>query len=110
MVVGAMVIGIILGNHLPGRHIIKNAGAQKLGEILELIDDEYVDRVNLDSLLDESIPAILANLDPHTAYIPAELFDQVNSELEGSFSGIGIQFQMMNDTITVIEVISGGPS
>lgn len=110
MVVGAMVIGIILGNHLPGRHIIRNAGAQKLAEILDLIDDEYVDHVNLDSLLDESIPAILANLDPHTAYIPADLFEQVNSELEGSFSGIGIQFQMMNDTITVIEVISGGPS
>lgn len=110
MVIGALVIGIILGTHLPGRHNTDYAGSQKLGEILELIDEEYVDRVNLDSLLEESIPLILANLDPHTAYIPAELFDQVNSELEGSFSGIGIQFQMMNDTITVIEVISGGPS
>lgn len=110
MVVGAMVVGIILGNHLPGRRIIKNAGAQKLDEILDMIEDEYVDRVNLDSLIDESIPSILANLDPHTAYIPAEDFEQVNSELEGSFSGIGIQFQMMNDTITVVEVISGGPS
>lgn len=110
MVVGALVVGIILGNHLPGKRIIKNAGAQKLGEILELIEHEYVDDVNLDSLLDESIPSILANLDPHTAYIPAENFDEVNSELEGSFSGIGIQFQMMNDTVTVLEVISGGPS
>lgn len=110
LVVGSLIIGLILGNHLPGRRIIRNAGAQKLSEILDLIDDEYVDAVNLDSLLDESIPSILANLDPHTAYIPAKDFDEVNSELEGSFSGIGIQFQLMNDTITVLEVISGGPS
>ncbi len=110
MIIGALIIGLILGNHLPGRHIIKNAGAQKISEILDLIETDYVDAVNLDSLLDESIPSILANLDPHTAYIPAKDFDEVNSELEGSFSGIGIQFQMMNDTITVLEVISGGPS
>lgn len=110
MVVGALIVGLILGNHLPGKRIIRNAGAQKISEILDLIEDEYVDKVNLDSLLDESIPSILANLDPHTAYIPAEYFDEVNSELEGSFSGIGIQFQMMNDTISILEVISGGPS
>ena len=110
MIVGALVIGLILGNHLPGKRIIRNAGAQKINEILDLIDDEYVDRVDLDSLIDESIPSILANLDPHTAYIPAEAFDEVNSELEGSFSGIGIQFNLTNDTITVLEVISGGPS
>lgn len=110
MIVGAMIIGIMLGNHLPGHRIIRNAGAQKINEILDLIEDEYVDHVDLDSLINESIPAILANLDPHTAYIPAEDFDEVNSELEGSFSGIGIQFNLTNDTITVLEVISGGPS
>lgn len=110
MIVGALILGIILGNHLPGRRILRNAGAEKIGEILNMIEDDYVDAVDLDSLLDETIPAMLANLDPHTAYIPAKDFEEVNSELEGSFSGIGISFQMMNDTITVIEVISGGPS
>ena len=110
MIVGALVIGFVLGSNLPGHRIMKSEGARKISEILDLIEDEYVDRVDIDSLVDESIPAILSNLDPHTAYIPAKDFDEVNSELEGSFSGIGIQFNLTNDTITVIEVISGGPS
>lgn len=109
-IAAALLIGVWLGSKLPNIISTKSPAADKLSELLDIIDDKYVDNVNLDSLVDESIPALLANLDPHTAYIPAKDFENVNSELEGSFSGIGISFQLINDSITVVEVISGGPS
>lgn len=75
-----------------------------------LIKNNYVDEIDTDSLLESAIPDFMAKLDPHSAYIPASDFDDVNSELEESFSGIGISFTISNDTIVVLEVISGGPS
>lgn len=107
----ALVAGILIGANLNTIRRSKYSSANdKFGEILSLISSEYVDSVNTDSLLEETIPLMLANLDPHTAYIPAKDLDDVNADLEGSFSGIGIQFQQMNDTIMVLEVIPGGPS
>lgn len=82
----------------------------KIDNIMKYIASDYVDAVNTDSLLEASIPDILAKLDPHTTYIPAADLQAVNEELQGSFSGIGISFNMLTDTITVLEVISGGPS
>jgi len=108
----ALLAGILLGSRLHVRsHNSATARARdKVEELFALIEREYVDDVNIDSLLEESIPLLLGNLDPHTAYIPAKDLESVNSDLEGSFSGIGISFQLMNDTVTVLEVISGGPS
>lgn len=83
---------------------------RKLSNILNLIGQEYVDEVNTDSLLEATYPDLLAGLDPHSTYIPASDLESVNSELEGSFSGIGITFNMLNDSINVLEVLSGGPS
>lgn len=85
-------------------------GNEKLDNIMSLIDQYYVDDVDMDSLVELAIPSLLANLDPHSTYIPASDLQSVNDELEGSFGGIGITFQMMNDTVTVLEVISGGPA
>ncbi len=82
----------------------------KLSRIYEIIERDYVDEINIDSLLEAQIPELLKGLDPHSSYIPAADLAAVNSELEGSFGGIGIQFQVMNDTICVVEVIPGGPS
>lgn len=82
----------------------------KLDAIMGHIQEEYVDEVNTDSLLEASIPDILAKLDPHTTYISSEDLASANEELEGSFCGIGISFNMLTDTITVLEVIGGGPS
>lgn len=82
----------------------------KLATIMELIDKEYVDKIDTDSLLESSFSEIIAKLDPHSSYIKAEDLQAVNEDLDGSFSGIGIQFNMMTDTINVLEVISGGPS
>lgn len=110
IVIIALLAGILLGSRLRLHPRYGATAADKVEEIFGLISGEYVDEVNLDSLLEETIPDLLGNLDPHTAYIPARDLEEVNSDLEGSFSGIGIQFQLMNDTITVLEVISGGPS
>ncbi|MDE5554413.1 MAG: S41 family peptidase, partial [Muribaculaceae bacterium] len=74
------------------------------------IENDYVDEIDLDSLLESQIPSLLKRLDPHSSYIPAADLEKVNGELEGSFGGIGIQFQVINDTICVVEVIPGGPS
>ncbi|MCH5220747.1 MAG: S41 family peptidase [Muribaculaceae bacterium] len=81
---------------------------QKLDQIFDIIGHNYVDQVDFDSLVELAIPQMLSNLDPHSSYIPASERRAVDSELEGSFYGIGIQFQMMNDTLYVLEVISGG--
>lgn len=83
---------------------------EKLNEILQLIDEEYVDEIDTDSLLEKSIPDLLEKLDPHSVYIPASELEQTNEVLEGSFGGIGIIFNMTSDTATVVEIISGGPA
>lgn len=105
----ALVAGIFIGNHFPG------AGSdspvqRKVADIMKLIDSEYVDEVDTDSILEESIPDILAKLDPHTTYIPSSELEQTNQVLEGSFGGIGVVFNMLTDTATVVEVVSGGPA
>lgn len=82
----------------------------KIATIMGLIKEGYVDDIDTDSLLEESIPDIIAKLDPHSSYIKAEDLQAANDDLYGSFSGIGISFNMLTDTITVLEVISGGPS
>ena len=105
----AAVIGIIVGSHFGGRSRIAD-NDRKLNTLLNLIADDYVDTVNLDQLIEMSIPQILANLDPHTTYFSAEDMRAANEELSGSFSGIGISFMLLGDTIRVIEVIPGGPS
>lgn len=86
------------------------SGQEKLATILKIIDSQYVDTVNVDSILELAIPDLLTHLDPHSVYIPASELQAVNDELGGSFSGIGVSFSILNDTVTVLEVIPGGPS
>lgn len=88
----------------------KWSSRSKLDTILELVERSYVDEVDTDSLLEASFPGLLSRLDPHSVYIPAKDLQNVNEELGGSFSGIGISFNLLNDSINVLEVISGGPS
>lgn len=113
LVVLALLAGMLLGRHMAGgsdSEAQAEAGVDKLAEVFELLNEHYIDPVPVDSLVEALIPELLESLDPHTAYIPAKDFDKVNAELEGSFSGIGISYQIMNDTITVLEIISGGPA
>ena len=105
----ALVAGIFTGKYFFG------AGGEgksrgKLDEIISLIDKNYVDDINTDSLLEASLPKLMAGLDPHSVYIPAADLQEVNEELEGSFSGVGISFNLIGDTINVVEIISGGPA
>ena len=89
---------------------VRSLTEKKLGNIFNIIESEYVEEVDIDSLIEATLPSLLSNLDPHSVYIPASDLQQVNEELEGSFSGVGVSFTIDNDTIFVIESISGGPS
>lgn len=102
--------GMWAGSSFFGSESPRNHAYNKLNEILHIVEGEYVDKIDVDSLLEQSIPDILAHLDPHSTYIPASDLQAVNDELGGSFSGIGVSFSLINDTITVLDVISGGPS
>ena len=104
------VVGIFIGSRFttPDKPVADND--RKLNAILNLIANDYVDTTNLKDLIEMSIPEILSNLDPHTSYFSAEELKAATDDLNGSFSGIGIQFMLINDTINVVEVIPGGPS
>lgn len=82
----------------------------KVEQLLGLMQNVYVEEINVDSITDEVMNEFVQKLDPHSAYIPKKDLEMVNSELSGSFSGIGIQFNIQQDTVHVVAVISGGPS
>ena len=111
----ALAAGIFIGNRLT-RNSGSNSSAlsmsksNKLDAIMELIENAYVDSISTDSLVEKTIPQLLKNLDPHTTYIPAKELVGVEEEMRGDFGGIGVQFSIQNDTVMVVEVISGGPS
>ncbi len=83
---------------------------RKLARVFDIIDSEYVDVIDIDSVIEKSLPLMLENLDPHSVYISVADRAAANQRLDGSFSGIGIQFQQLNDSVVVVEVIEGGPS
>ena len=85
-------------------------GTQKMGLAMYAIKNLYVDNVNEDMLVEEGLRAMVKKLDPHSAYMTADEMKEMNEPLQGGFDGIGISFNMMNDTLFIIEVISGGPS
>jgi carboxyl-terminal processing protease len=106
-------LGMFAGHYLPGGKsvFIHNIPiTNKLDAILGYIQEEYVDSVSKNELVELSIPAILENLDPHSVYIPAAEFHDLNDPLEGEFEGIGVEFNIQKDTIIVVNTIAGGPS
>lgn len=109
--IAGIAIGTFYANHFSGNKLgIINTSSNKLNALLRIIDDQYVDTVNISDLVEEAMPQILSELDPHSSYIPAKDLEAVTADLKGSFSGIGIQFTIQNDTIHVNSVIQGGPS
>ena len=111
----SVAVGIIIGNLLKKNSQTGFSGFQvsntnKISTVLDLIKHDYVDSVNTNKIIEKTIPEILENLDPHTTYIPVSDMQEVEEEMTGKFSGIGVQFSIMDDTVRVIEVISGGPS
>ncbi len=110
-----VVIGIVVGtfyaNHFSGNRLnIINSGGNRINNLLHIIDDQYVDKVNIDSLVDMAIPQILSDLDPHSVYFSAKEVQQTTDDLKGSFSGVGIEFIIREDTIHVNGVIKNGPA
>ena len=110
-VVAGIFIGTFYANHFSGNRLnIINSGSNRLNNLLHIIDDQYVDKVNIDSLVDKAIPQILSELDPHSVYISAKDVQAANDDLKGSFSGVGIEFTIRQDTIHVQNVIKNGPA
>lgn len=103
-----VVGGIFIGRYITHRSLSDKE--EKLRTVLRLIESEYVDAIDVDSLIETQFTELLNSLDPHSAYIAASELQSVNDDLEGSFSGVGVSFQILNDTVNVIEVIPGGPA
>ena len=113
IIAASIALGIFIGNHylsISTGKFRSYASGNKINAILDIIDEQYVDTVNMSQLVEGAIPKIFSELDPHSGYIPAADAQMVNEELEGSFSGIGVSFNLQTDTILVISVIPGGPS
>ena len=111
-IVAGIFIGTFYANRFSGspQGIGRTGSSNKINGLLRIIDDQYVDTVNMSELIDDAMPQILRELDPHSSYIPAKDLQAVNDDLKGSFSGIGVQFTIQQDTIHISDVISGGPS
>ncbi|MBP5380718.1 MAG: S41 family peptidase [Bacteroidaceae bacterium] len=109
--IGGILIGTFYTSHFSGNRLsIINTGNNKISYLLQMIDNKYVDTVSMNSLVEQSMPKILSELDPHSSYIPANDAEEANEDLKGSFSGIGISFNMMNDSVNVISIIKNGPA
>jgi carboxyl-terminal processing protease len=111
VLVAGMILGLNLNKVDPDdRVFIYPRSNNKITNVINYVVDEYVDSVSRKNLVETAIPEMLKTLDPHSVYIPAEELKRVNEPLQGNFEGIGIQFNMPNDTVIVINTISGGPS
>ena len=110
-VVFGIFVGTFYANHFTGNRLsIINSGSNKLNNLLHIIDDQYVDTVNVNDLVEKAMPQILAELDPHSVYIAAKDVQMANDDLRGSFSGVGIEFTIRQDTLHVQQVIGNGPA
>jgi len=114
-----LCVGVLLGHVLQFGESHSSAildlqrgseNGRRIGNLLDYINEEYVDTVNVDELTETAIYELINQLDPHSAYIPAKNLKTVNEPLEGNFDGIGVEFNIIEDTIVVLGVISGGPS
>ncbi len=100
----SVILGIVIGTFFSKRFAgnrlnIINSSSNKINDLLHIIDDQYVDTVNISDIVEQAMPKILAELDPHSTYISAEAAKTANDDLDGSFSGIGVLFTIKNDTV-----------
>ena len=110
-VILGIVIGTFIANRFSGNRLnIINTSSNKINDLLHIIDDKYVDSVDISDIVERAMPRILSELDPHCSYISAQAAKTANDDLKGSFSGIGVQFQIREDTVYVTNIIKGGPA
>ncbi|MBS1917282.1 MAG: S41 family peptidase [Bacteroidetes bacterium] len=109
-----MIFGMVIGYRLQGnispKGFFSTHKQTPVQEVLDLVKQRYVDSVHTDSLGTDAIQGMLAHLDPHSIYIPAMELGEVNEDLQGNFEGIGVEFQIFDDTVNVVSVLAGGPS
>ncbi|MEY3501444.1 MAG: hypothetical protein RL308_3117, partial [Bacteroidota bacterium] len=109
-----LALGILLGALLnfpsQGNNSSTNNHRNKLNRLIDFIDNEYVDNVNTDSIVDLAVTNILEKLDPHSVYVPPSQQSQIAESMKGDFVGIGVNFYMLNDTVTIVKTIEDGPS
>lgn len=104
----ALLLGTVLSNVISGDNIYVQLN--KFKDVLSLTEKNYVDEIDTQKLVEAAVNGLLGTLDPHSVYIPASQLQRVNEEFQGSFEGIGIEFDVLNDTLTVVSPIPGGPS
>tara|TARA_R110002012_G_scaffold109617_1_gene253537 strand:- start:38579 stop:40300 length:1722 start_codon:yes stop_codon:yes gene_type:complete len=113
IIFSTLAAGILIGATMANPSSSKDTvleGITRIKEILLQVDQNYVEEVDTDKLVDSAIEGIIKELDPHTSYIPAKDLEMVSADLKGNFEGIGIEFNIFNDTLYVVAPLSGGPS
>lgn len=115
LLAATLIAGLLIGNALnrankPAQRAVRLSAGNKISTILSLVESAYVDSIDMSEVVEKTIPELLKNLDPHSTYIPARNMQEVEEEMQGNFSGIGVQFSIQEDTVVIIDVISGGPS
>lgn len=106
-------IGFLFGSHQLKKNVevgFTHPSIQKLNKLMTYLSEDYVDKINTDSLVSVVIEDIVEELDPHSVYIPVQQRQALSESMQGNFEGIGVQFFMQNDTIAVVRVLEGGPS
>jgi carboxyl-terminal processing protease len=110
----SLLAGMFIGLRMPGgsenQPLLVKPRSDKFTRILDIVESRYVDTVDRNALIEEAIPLMLHNLDPHSVYIPARELTAMNEPLQGNFDGIGVSFNMLTDTVFIINTIPGGPS
>jgi len=109
-----MIIGMLIGFRLRGNirptNLFMARKPTPVQEVMDLINMNYVDSISTDTIGNDAIEGMLTHLDPHSVYIPAVDVSEVNEDLQGNFEGIGVEFQIFDDTVNVMNVLAGGPS
>jgi carboxyl-terminal processing protease len=108
--IAGMFIGYKMRDKIPGKSFFYIEHSRPLQEVMDIIQNRYVDAVLVDALADTAIKAMLAKLDPHSVYLPAEDLQSANEDIQGNFFGIGIEFNMLEDTLHVINVLKDSPA
>jgi carboxyl-terminal processing protease len=110
MLIIGMFFGFKMGNNGSSKGFFKKNTTTSLQEALDLIRLKYVDKVNLDSIQSGAIKEMMNELDPHSVYFPPVELQAANEDLAGNFDGIGVEFNVFNDTVNIVYVVPGGPS
>ena len=108
----SIVIGFLFGSNFqkPVSKKYSNSSINKLNKLIEYLSEDYVDKINTDSLVRVVIEDIVEELDPHSVYIPAVQSKSIAESMQGNFYGIGVQFRILQDTVAVTRVLEDGPS